>query len=72
MNEKTTSLLIGYRYPNNRSDVSKIIIDIKKTFNINLGVIDLDTLVNYVVVSQIKKKEIKKSHILNLLGFLKK
>ena len=71
-NKEITSLLVGYRYPNNRSDVSKVIIDIKKTFDIKIGVIDLNILTYYVVISQIKKKEIRKRDILNLLGFLKK
>ena len=41
---ETTSLVVGYYLPNDRAEVSKLIIDFKNTYGYNIGVIDLKTL----------------------------
>ncbi|HCX69654.1 MAG TPA: hypothetical protein DHD79_00250 [Firmicutes bacterium] len=41
----TTTLAIGYHLPNERAEVSRLIADVKKTFNVNIGVIDFKALV---------------------------
>ena len=65
-----TSLVVGYNKPNNRSDISKLIIDIEKTYNFRIGVIDFYTLAFSVFTSINKSKSIKINQILNLKGFL--
>ena len=40
----TTSLVVGYNPPNDRSEVHELIDDISETFGINVGVIDFRTL----------------------------
>ena len=64
-----TSLVVAYNLPKNRSEVSRLIIDIKKTFDIKIGVIDLFTLSNLVFLKLSKKKIINNNQILNLNGY---
>lgn len=40
----TTSIALGFNLPNDRSDVLRLIIDIKTIFDINISLIDLKTL----------------------------
>jgi hypothetical protein len=40
----TTSLVVGYNLPNDRSEVSSLISDIRATFGVAIGVIDLRSL----------------------------
>lgn len=65
-----TSLVVGYNKPNNRSDIVKLIIDIEKTYNFKIGIIDFYTLTFSVFASINKSKSIKINQILNLKGFL--
>lgn len=48
----TTSLVVGYNLPNDRSEVMALIYDIRTAFNLNIGVIDLKSLL-YLVISKI-------------------
>ncbi|MBO3430034.1 hypothetical protein [Clostridium perfringens] len=41
---EVTTLAVGYCLPNDRAEVSRLIQDFKKTYNIKIGVIDLRTL----------------------------
>lgn len=44
----TTSLAIAFRYPPERSDVYELIEDIKKAYQFNIGIIDIDDLLSLV------------------------
>ena len=41
----TTTLIVGYRLPRDRSDLSSLISDVYETYGIRVGVVDLYTLV---------------------------
>ncbi len=44
----TTSLAIAFHYPPERSDVYELIEDIKKAYQFNIGIIDIDDLLSLV------------------------
>jgi hypothetical protein len=67
-----STLLVGFKYPNSRSDMIRLIQDIKKTFNIKIGVIDFFTLVFSFFWSIKNSQQIEKQQILKLEGFLEK
>lgn len=46
--DDTTSLVIAFDYPPTRSDVYELIEDIKKSFNYNIGIINVDDLLMMV------------------------
>ena len=50
--------------------IIKRIIDIKKTYGFNIGIIDFFTLVFYVCLSLNKSKLVEKNQILKLNGLL--
>ncbi|MBO0439004.1 hypothetical protein [Candidatus Enterococcus ikei] len=41
-----TSMVVGFNIPNDRSDVFRLINDIKETYNINITLLDIKTLLN--------------------------
>jgi hypothetical protein len=41
---ETTTLAVGYLYPNTRSDVDELIEDIASVYNINVGIVSLEVL----------------------------
>jgi len=45
---ETTSLVVGYHLPNDRSEVNALIADIFETYHISIGVVDLRALVKLV------------------------
>jgi hypothetical protein len=53
----TTSLAVGYRLPNDRSEVLALIEDVRNAYGILIGVIDLSTLVRLVAMTAILGKE---------------
>jgi Fe-S-cluster-containing hydrogenase component 2 len=46
--EATTTLVIGYQYPADRSDVTELIEDIRATYNVRIGLVDLSSLLGLV------------------------
>ncbi len=46
--DNTTSLAIAFSYPPERSDVYELIEDIKKAYQFNIGIIDIDDLLSLV------------------------
>lgn len=46
---ETTSLAIGYYMPNERAEVSRLIVDFKETYGYKIGVIDLKSLLSMSV-----------------------
>ena len=69
--KETTSLSIGYIYPNERSGVYELIRDIKKSFGFNIGIIDIETILEMRWKVEIQKTKIDLSSIYNLNGKLK-
>lgn len=67
----TTSLVVGYYMPNDRSEVSHLIEDIYKSFKIKIGIIDFQTLLTLVYQSVINKKIPNFKDMVNLYGFIK-
>jgi len=49
---ETTSLSVGYRIPNERSDVNSLLSDIHNAYNLKIGVIDLESLL-FLVCSEL-------------------
>ena len=58
-NLEYTSLVVGYNKPNNRSDITKLIIDIEKTYNLRIGIIDFYTLVFQYLLQLINQDRLK-------------
>ena len=48
----TTSIAIGYRVPNDRSDLTQLIKDIKSCYNISIGVLDFDSLLRMALLKR--------------------
>ncbi len=46
---ETTSLVVGFNPPNDRSEVHELVEDIRKAFNVRIGVIDFRTLLSLAV-----------------------
>jgi len=74
-NYDTVSLAIGYQCPNARSDVFRLIKDVKNAFNIKIGILDIKTLFVLAVKKVIEGKELtienlkKMEGIINVDGF---
>lgn len=67
----TTSLVVGYYLPNDRSEVSMLIEDIRKTFNFRIGIIDFSALVTICYEALINNEHLKYEDLANLYGYLK-
>lgn len=65
-----TTLIIGYKFPNQRGDMLQLIDDIYKTFNIRIGVIDFKTLATLALQAGNKNSTIAPAVLGTLLGFL--
>lgn len=62
--------MVGYNLPNNRSEVSNLINDIDKTYNIKIGVIDFRSLLKLCILKIINNTEFEKTKLENLHGYL--
>ncbi|MDD3906220.1 MAG: hypothetical protein PHS46_06815 [Candidatus Omnitrophica bacterium] len=67
----TTSFVVGFYMPNDRSEVSLLLEDIKKTFGINIGIIDFASLLRLCYEALINNKYPKTKDMTNLYGFIK-
>ena len=67
---ETTSLALGFNLPNNRSDVIRLITDIKKTYNINISLIDLKTLTVMALTALFNNLTISIEDLSNSGGFI--
>jgi hypothetical protein len=65
-----TSLVVGYLMPNNRSEVSTLINNIKKTYDIKIGVIDFESLLKIVLQRILFERAINFDDIENLEGMI--
>ena len=66
----TTSLIVGYRIPNARADMSMLIDDIDTAFGIRIGVIDLESLVILAIRTVTESISMDEAQLLRLKGFL--
>jgi hypothetical protein len=66
----TSTLVVGYYLPNNRSEVEGLIKDINITYGFRIGVIDLYTLIKMTVLSTISSGAFDKSKLENLNGYI--
>lgn len=69
--QTTTSLVVGYYMPNDRSEVSYLIEDIYKSFKVKIGIIDFQTLLTLVYKALINKQYPNFKDVVNLYGFIK-
>lgn len=66
---EAVSLVVGYRAPNERAEVSNLITAFGNTFNIGIGVISFDVLMGLVVSSVLYGKVLSPSDLEKLRGF---
>lgn len=67
----TTSLVVGYNLPNDRSEVASLIADIHKAFGIVIGVIDLRSLLFLVAATILQGKVHNVEELRNLHGIIR-
>lgn len=67
---KLTTLIVGYKIPNERADMSTLIEDVYKTFDFKIGVIDLRTLTYLAIRAITDSVTVDEEQISNLKGFL--
>lgn len=67
---ETTSLAIGFKAPNDRSEVYELIKNIKRAFGINIGVIDFYSLLILVISSISEGKKINLKQLSSLQGVI--
>lgn len=65
-----STLIVGYKIPRERGDMSALIDDVYKTYGINIGVVDLATLGYLGLKSICENFSIKEDQLINLRGFL--
>lgn len=66
----TTTLVVGYSYPNDRSEVMNLISDVYRVFGIVIGVIDIKTLIYLVANAYYLDKKYSMKELKVLHGFL--
>ena len=66
----TVSLAVGYNLPNDRAEVSRLIADIKNTFNVKIGVIDFRSLLTIASAALRGDKENRVDQIRQMEGLI--
>lgn len=66
----TTSLVVGFNPPNNRSEVHELINDIGTVYQIRIGVIDFRSLVKLVMHTVFTENKLKLHNFFNLKGVI--
>lgn len=66
----TTSLVVGYNTPNDRSEVNSLISDVYKAFNIVIGVIDFKSLLMLVGKMLLESKLHNMEELVKLQGII--
>lgn len=69
--QNTTSLVIGFNPPNERSEVHELVEDIYNTFKINVGVIDFRTLLTLALKRVLSKKTLSLPGFTTMKGLLR-
>jgi len=67
---ETTSLVVGYNLPNNRSEVLSLIADVHKSFGFVVGVIDFRSLLRLAMVSLVENKQHDNEALKSLHGII--
>jgi len=67
---ETTSLAVGYKLPNDRSEVNNLIDDIYKAYNLVIGVIDIYSLLRLVAARVLENKDHNSDELINLRGII--
>jgi len=67
--EATTSLAIGYYLPNDRAEVTNLLIDMKTTYGVSIGVVDLISLLRLAVSHIISGCSFDRQALIELEGF---
>ena len=67
----TSSLVVGYRIPNERGDMSNLIDDVFSAYEISLGVIDLATLAHLAILASCKGAALNGEQLSHLRGFFR-
>ncbi len=67
---KLSSLIVGYKLPNERGDMSTLIDDIFHTYGFSIGVIDLYSLSFLAMRTILKNETISKEQLGSLRGYL--
>ena len=66
----TTTLIVGYQIPSERGDMSLLIDDVFKAFNIRIGVIDLRTLSLLAIRAVTEEITVQADQLRTLRGYL--
>jgi hypothetical protein len=67
---ETTSLVVGYELPNDRSEVASLISDIYKAYKVVIGVIDIRSLLRLVAATILEGKTHDPHQLKNLHGII--
>lgn len=65
-----TSLVVGFNFPNNRSEVENLINDIYQTYKFKIGIIDFRSLLKLCVLNLTSNTKFDKIKLENLHGYL--
>ena len=65
----TTSLAVGYYLPNDRAEVTNLLMDFKTTYGFSIGVIDLATLLRIAVSIAVDGSTFDRKALIELEGF---
>jgi hypothetical protein len=68
--KELTSLIVGYKIPNERAEMASLIDDIYSAFGLHVGVIDLATLARLAIISVSTGKTLSGDQLGKLRGFL--
>lgn len=66
---RTTSLAVGYYLPNDRAEVTNLLLDFKTTYGFSIGVIDLETLLKIAVSIVVDGSTFDRKALIELEGF---
>jgi hypothetical protein len=66
----TTSLVVGYNRPNERSEVHELIEDVFKAYGFRIGVLDFKSLLTLAVASLLSGKQVALTNFENLKGVI--
>ena len=66
----STTLIIGYKYPTERSDLSRLIEGVFDVYGIRVGVVDLYTLTLLAMKQELESLTLDSAQLIDLCGFL--
>lgn len=67
---EVTSLIVGYKIPNERGELSSLIDDVFQAFGVRIGVIDLRTLSHLAILAITENLTVDEDQLAGLRGFL--